>query len=76
MVYKLDADFTALAEKEGTLFAAQGGVEAASGDSAPERGSGIFLDMGERAQFSTTKTLYARSLGASSILNVQEVQLR
>ena len=74
MVYKLNADFTALAEKEGTLFAAQGGVEAASGDS--ERGSGIFLDMGERAQFSTSKTLYARSLGASSVLNVQEVQLR
>ena len=76
MVYKLNADFTALAEKEGTLFAAQGCVEAASGYSAPERGSGVFLAMGERAQFSTAKTLYARSLGASSVLNVQEVQLR
>lgn len=76
MVYKLNADFTALTEKEGTLFAAQGGVEVASGDAMPERGDGIAIDMGERASFSTAKTLYARSLGASSVLNVQEVQLR
>lgn len=76
MVYRLDGEFRALVEKEGTLYAAQGGVEVASGSAAPARGEGIALLSGERTSFLTAQTLYARSLGAGSVLHVQEVQLR
>lgn len=75
MRYRLDGEFRALMEKEGTLYAAEGGVEVAAGAGTPERGTGILLRMGERAQFQTAQTLYARSAGASAVLNVQDVKL-
>lgn len=75
MQYKLNNEFQALIEKEGTLYSAEGGVEIAAGTGTPECGAGILLRPMEWAQFQTTQTLYARSAGASAVLNVQDVKL-
>lgn len=71
MRYQLDAEFRSLPETEGTLYAAEGGVEIAAGSSAPVRGAGIFLRAGERAQFKTTQKLYARAAGAAALLHIE-----
>ena len=72
MQYKLTSEFQTITETEGIMYVPDKSVEIASGTSIPDKGTGIFMNLGDKLEFSATTSgsIYARAASSSALLNV------